>query len=108
LYAEEFAVDSLNVYSRLDFITGGFGRVVQKKGTDVLYSSFGLSGKMLEKWFPYENERYNIKFVPCISTWSERTGYLFDHAKGGSTYRAQEREYIEDVERRFGFSKENR
>ncbi len=56
-----------NIYSNQDFITGWFA-------------------------LKYKNDpKYDVKFVPCRSTWSERTGYFADHAFLGGTYQGEQK-----------------
>jgi hypothetical protein len=68
-----------NIYSRQDWIT---------------------------KWFAlkYRNDpRYDIHFVRCCSSWSERTGYIADHAFLGGTYQKAQLEYIGRLRKKIGF-----
>jgi hypothetical protein len=58
----EFGKEVVNIYSRQDFITG----------------VFALKSR--------NDPRYDIRFVKCISKFSERTGYIADHAFLGGTY----------------------
>ena len=86
----KMAFRATNVYSKQDFVTGVFG-VLHKKPL----------------FFPSENKDYNIQFLPCSSTWSERTGFA-DHGIMGSTYLRSIEKNIYNVENEFGFYKTNR
>jgi hypothetical protein len=75
----EFGKGVTNVYSRKDFIT---------------------------KWFAlkYKNDpKYDVKFVRCRSTFSERTAYLADHAFLGGTYQWEQSEYIRELRKTWRF-----
>ena len=68
-----------NIYSRQDFITGLFA-------------------------LKYRNDpKYDIEFVRCRSTLSERTGYFADHAFLGGTYQTEQLRYIGNLRKTEGF-----
>lgn len=57
------------------------------------------------EWFALKhrnNPKYDIRFVPCRSSWSQRTGYIADHAFLGETYQQVISDYIQDVRAKWG------
>lgn len=75
----EFGYETRNVYSNQDFFT---------------------------MWFALKhrnNPKYDIRFVPCRSKWSERTGYIADHAFLGGTYQSEQMKYIRELRKTYGF-----
>ena len=58
-------------------------------------------------FFPFENKDYNIQFLPCSSTWSQRTAFA-DHAIMGDTYRRGLEFKIDNLENEVGFYKTKR
>lgn len=57
-------------------------------------------------WFAFKHRKdpeYNIKFVPCQSKWSERTGYIADHAFLGGTYQNVMAGHIKNRRHKYGF-----
>ncbi|MBI2810487.1 MAG: hypothetical protein HYX67_06645, partial [Candidatus Melainabacteria bacterium] len=75
----EFGRGVRNIYSKQDFITGWFA-------------------------LKYANDpKYDIQFVPCKSTWSERTGYFADHAYLGETYKKSQHIHFERLRENKGF-----
>jgi len=75
----EYGLEVRNVYSKQDFVTGWFA----------------LKYK--------DDPRYDIKFVPCRSKFSERTAYFADHAFLGGTYQGVQLKYIERLRQKWGF-----
>ncbi len=73
-----------NIYSEKDFITGRFA----KKHVD--------------------DPNYDIQFVECRSTWSERTGYFADHAHLGGTYQWAQFKNIDNLRQERGFHRATR
>jgi len=68
-----------NIYSKQDFITGWFA-------------------------LKYRNDpKYDVSFVPCRSTLSERTAYFADHAFLGGTYKRVQKDEIRDLRIKHGF-----
>jgi hypothetical protein len=60
----------------------------------------------ITKWFAlkYRNDpKYDVQFVPCCSSWSERTGYIADHAYLGGTYQNAQLEHIGELRKKIGF-----
>ncbi len=75
----EYGRGVTNIYSKQDFITGWFA-------------------------LKYRNDpSYDIQFVRCRSTLSERTGYFADHAFLGGTYQMEQSDYIDILRRKEGF-----
>jgi RHS repeat-associated protein len=75
----EFGRGVTNVYSKQDFITGGFA-------------------------LKYRNDpKYDVRFVPCRSSFSERTAYFADHAYLGGTYQQEQSDYIRELRKTWGF-----
>jgi hypothetical protein len=75
----EYGREVANIYSKQDFIT---------------------------KWFAlkYKNDpKYDVKFVPCRSTFSERTAYFADHAFLGRTYQGEQSGHIKRLREKRGF-----
>jgi RHS repeat-associated protein len=69
----------MNIYSKQDFITGWFA-------------------------LKYKNDpKYDVRFVPCRSTFSERTAYFADHAFLGGTYQGVQRDEIDKLRGKYGF-----
>jgi RHS repeat-associated protein len=68
-----------NIYSKADYLTKFHGKD--------------------EKF----NSDFHIHFVPCTSKWTERTGYLIDHAILGGTYQSQLNKYFDDARKMYGF-----
>ncbi len=68
-----------NIYSEQDYLTGGFA-------------------------LKYRNDpKYDVKFVKCSSSWSERTGFIADHAYLGGTYQGEQAEYIRELRKTWRF-----
>lgn len=79
LIPSDYGVSVVNTYSKQDFITRLFA-------------------------LKYRNDpQYNIRFVPCRSSWSERTGYVADHAFLGGTYQNVLKDEIRDLRIKYGF-----
>lgn len=68
-----------NVYSRQDWITLWFALKHRK------------------------DPKYDIRFVPCRSSWSERTAFIADHAFLGGTYQHAQFKYIEQLREKWKF-----
>ena len=75
----EYGRGVTNIYSRQDFIAGWFA---------LKYAN---------------NPRYDVKFVRCRSKFSERTGYLADHAFLGGTYQHAQKGHYDDLKFLHGF-----
>lgn len=97
------ALDSINIYSKRDYIVLGFAHpewnlvnlVYSNPGLDVAARHLGIK----------KDRQCNLRFVPCISTKEELTGGFADHAFLGSTYRKATSDAIRDIERDYGFYK---
>jgi RHS repeat-associated protein len=75
----EFGREAVNIYSKQDFVTGPFA-------------------------LKYKNDpRYNIQFVRCRSSFSERTAFIADHAYLGGTYQHEQENYIDELRKAKGF-----
>ncbi len=75
----EYGYKIANVYSEKDFITGWFALKYRN------------------------NPKYDVRFVRCRSSWSEKTAFLADHAYRGSTYQQEQFEYVGDLRKKWGF-----
>jgi RHS repeat-associated protein len=75
----EYGRGVTNIYSKQDFITGWFA-------------------------LKYKNDpKYDIRFVSCRSTFSERTAYFADHAFLGGTYQGEQSDFISDLRKKWKF-----
>jgi len=79
-------LDAVNIYSSQDGITGLFGA-----------SAYCLDrlGEIAEWAGLYKNKSSDIRFVPCCSTWKERSLYIADHAFLGGTYQGVKKEQFD-------------
>jgi RHS repeat-associated protein len=68
-----------NIYSKQDFITGWFALKYRN------------------------NPKYDVRFVRCRSSLSERTAYFADHAFLGTTYQEEQFDYIDDLRQKWRF-----
>jgi hypothetical protein len=75
----EHGLEVANIYSKQDLITGWFALKYR------------------------DDPRYDIKFAPCRSKFSERTAYFADHAFLGGTYQGVQGDYIERLRQIRGF-----
>lgn len=90
--AKRFAKDSINFYSREDYITGPFGVQEDRK----------------QAHLPPEQQTYNIEFLPCISKWHEKTAFLTDHGIMGTTYQTGTTSWIRSFGKKHEFYQDNR
>ncbi len=73
------ALNAVNIYSKEDYVT---------------------------KWFAKKflnHPDYKIKIVPCISSWSERSFYIADHARDGETYDKALEGQLNRIRKEYGF-----
>jgi RHS repeat-associated protein len=107
----DFGLKVVNYYSTQDFITGAFGD---------LEKSFSLLGRIIGGLFSpkaagiggtvgaltaqcfFNQKDCDIKFVPCLSKWEERTMGA-DHAFLGTTYREVVSGALKESELSYGF-----
>jgi RHS repeat-associated protein len=77
--AKDFAFNVINVYSKRDYVT---------------------------KWFalPYRNDpNYNIRFIPCKSSWREKTLFIADHGFMKPTYQTDLKANITHFGTEYGY-----
>jgi RHS repeat-associated protein len=86
-----------NVYSNQDFLTGGFG----SPATPTAFFFGAIAGVGVKQL--YGNSDCDIRFIPCISSWNERSWYLFDHGSFGGTYRKVSETSDSFHDRKYGF-----
>jgi len=96
----DLAIDTKNIYSSQDAVTGWAGAAFQNP-TRVFLGA-------LSALLSFENERYDIEFIPCTSSWGERTAGLFDHGIMGGTYRGAKDNEIGRAKATYGFFEERR
>ena len=78
-FALEYGKKAVNIYSSQDFITGPFA-------------------------LKYRNRsNYDIKFLHCKSSFSERTGWFTDHAHLGGTYQGGQMDFLQKSRTEQGF-----
>ncbi len=74
----EYGREVANIYSKQDFVTGWFA-------------------------LKYKNDpKYDVRFVSCRSTLSERTAYFADHAFLGGTYQGAQSKFIKNLREKRG------
>lgn len=93
-------VDVVDIYSSKDNLT-------QLLGTLVKYPELALFETCPDLWTG-EAQKYNVETVPCISKWSERNAFLFDHGIMSPTYQQGLVNKIGILDRDRGFYKSNR
>ncbi len=100
---ESYALKVVNFYSSQDFVTGGLGtpdRALALLGGLIPHKA-GLAGALINKYC-FDRSDCDIRIVPCVSKWSERSFGLADHAMLGGTYRKVVTEAIGDYQKRYG------
>lgn len=93
---EKYGLKIINYYSKQDGITGGLG------APHIPASIFGVVGSLGTKSY-FGHNNCDIRFVPCISKWSERSLYFADHAFLGGTYRETVAESVRQNNENYGF-----
>jgi RHS repeat-associated protein len=96
LIPRNFGLEVMNIYSSQDFFTGPLGM------PEVLAPLFGITGHLIAK-YAFDRSDYNIKIVPCVSKWGERSFGVADHAILGGTYREVISNSIDSNKKIYGF-----
>lgn len=100
-----YALQATSYYSWQDGITGPLGcpeRILPLVG-QALGGKWGARVGSLASALYFNHNDCDIKFVPCVSKWSERTGYIADHAFLGGTYRGVVSEAIDKYHKEYRF-----